>query len=63
MTSSYKRVSVNLDSATQYRSTVLARELTLSVSALVRVIIKEKYERYFLDEAAAPVNVTVRNKV
>ena len=33
------------------------------MSALVRIVIKDRYEKYFLDEAATPVNVTVRNRV
>ena len=63
MTSNYKRVSLNLDDATQYRCHVLAREMAVSMSALVRIVIKDRYEKYFLDEAATPVNVTVRNRV
>jgi hypothetical protein len=63
MTSTYKRVSLNLDDATQYRCHVSAREMAVSMSALVRIVIKDRYERYFLDEAATPVNVTVRNRV
>ena len=41
----FKRYSVNLDRSSHDRCKVLANDLTTSVSALLRILIKDAYEK------------------
>jgi hypothetical protein len=50
MTNRYTRRSINLDDNSHTRCKVLAEQMAISVSGLLRIIIKQAYERQMISE-------------
>ena len=50
MTNRYTRRSINLDDNSHDRCKLLAEKMAISISGLLRIIIKQAYEQYVISE-------------